>query len=90
LEELEDADLLLHVVDASDPNLERKMDAVERVLGDLDLTSIARLVVMNKADKLEPIDIERLCHRFDAVAVSALKRQGLDRLMEAAEQKIVR
>jgi PAS domain S-box-containing protein len=40
LEELSEADLLLHVVDASDPNLERKMDAVGRVLADLDLTSL--------------------------------------------------
>jgi GTPase len=85
LEELSDADLLLHVVDASDPNLERKMDAVNRVLADLDLNSIPRLVVMNKADMIEPSVLEGLCRRHEAIAVSALKRDGLDQLMQTAE-----
>jgi GTPase len=88
LEELEDADLLLHVVDASDPNLETKMDAVLRVLADLDLTSIPRLIVLNKSDRLDMVDLERLCHRYDAVAVSAINRTGLDRLMTTAEAKL--
>jgi GTP-binding protein HflX len=85
LEELADADLLLHVVDASDPGFERKMEAVNRVLTDLDLNSIPRLVVMNKADRVEPSLLESLCRRHDAVAVSALKRTSLDLLIRAAE-----
>ncbi|MDR0843336.1 MAG: GTPase HflX, partial [Acidobacteriota bacterium] len=84
LEELSDADVLLHVTDASDPDLERKMDAVSRVLMDLELQAIPRLVVMNKADRLEPAHAESLCHRFEAVAVSALRREGLAELMAAA------
>jgi len=88
LEELYDADALLHVVDASDPDIERKMDAVGRVLADLDLRSIPRLVVMNKADKVSPALLETLCRRFEAVAVSALRREGLDQLLEAAEKLV--
>ncbi len=88
LEELSDADILLHIVDASDPGLERKMDAVARVLTDLDLGAIPRLIVMNKADIVDPSALEALCRRFDAVAVSALKREGLDQLMAAAEALI--
>jgi GTPase len=88
LEELEDADLLLHVVDASDPNLETKVDAVVQVLADLDLTLVPRMVVMNKSDRVNPVDLERLCQRHDAVAVSALGRIGMDRLMTAAEAKL--
>jgi GTPase len=88
LEELSDADLLLHVVDASDPNLETKMDAVLRVLADLDLTSIPRLIVMNKSDRVDPVDIDRLCRHYDAVAVSAINRTGLDHLMAAADAKL--
>ncbi len=88
LEELSDADLLLHVVDASDPNLERKMEAVNRVLTDLDLNTIPRLVVMNKADAVESQVLESLCRRHEAIGVSALKRQGLDSLVQAAEKKI--
>ena len=85
LEELADADLLLHVVDASDPGLDRKMDAVNRVLSDLDLNSISRLIVMNKADMVDPSLLEGLCQRHDAVAISALKRSGLEQLIRAAE-----
>ncbi|MEJ2111920.1 MAG: GTPase HflX [Acidobacteriota bacterium] len=77
LEELADADLLLHVVDASDADLERKIEAVEGVLENLDLRSISRLLVMNKIDKIEPHEVESLCRRYDAVAVSALRRKGL-------------
>jgi GTP-binding protein HflX len=88
LEELSDADALLHVVDASDPNIERKMDAVGRVLADLDLSSIPRLIVMNKADMVDPALLETLCNRFEAVAVSALRREGLDQLLKAAETLI--
>jgi GTP-binding protein HflX len=88
LEELADADLLLHVVDASDSGLERKMEAVNRVLAYLDLNSIPRLVVMNKADRAEPRLLEGLCQSHDAVAISALKRTGLDRLIHAAEMAL--
>jgi GTP-binding protein HflX len=88
LEELSDADVLLHVVDASDPNLERKMDAVSRVLADLDLGSIPKLIVMNKADLIDDSLLEALCRRHEAVAVSALKREGLDRLMAASEELV--
>jgi GTP-binding protein HflX len=88
LEELSEADLLLHVVDASDPYVDRKMDAVGRVLADLDLNAIPRLIVMNKADVVEASVMEGLCARHDAVAVSALKREGLDKLIKAAEELI--
>ena len=88
LEELSEADLLLHVVDASDPYVERKMDAVSRVLTDLELNAIPRLVVMNKADVAEALVLEGLCSRHEGVAVSALKREGLDQLITAAEKLI--
>ncbi|MDM7997905.1 MAG: GTPase HflX [Acidobacteriota bacterium] len=85
LEELAEADLLLHVVDAADPNLDRKMDAVGRVLTELELNAIPRLVIMNKADAVAPAILQSLCHRHDAIPISALRREGLDRLLEAAE-----
>jgi len=50
LEELEDAHLLLHVVDVSDPHLEQKHDAVVKILAELNLAEIPRLVVCNKSD----------------------------------------
>jgi len=90
LEELAEADLLLHVVDAADPNLDRKMDAVSRVLTDLELNAIPRLVIMNKADAVDPAILPSLCHRHDAIPISALRREGLDRLLKAAENLLGR
>jgi GTP-binding protein HflX len=88
LEELADADLLLHVVDAADPNLENKMEAVNRVLGELELQAIPKLTVLNKADRVPPELLEALGRRYEAVAVSALRREGLDRMVAAAEEVV--
>jgi GTP-binding protein HflX len=85
LEELSDANVLLHVVDASDQNLEQKMEAVNRILTELDLGSMPRLTVMNKADLVNRSRLEGLCQRYEAVPVSALRREGLDALIKAAE-----
>ena len=64
------------------------MDAVNRVLNDLELSKVPRLVVMNKADRVDPAIMEGLCRRYEAVAVSALKRQGLGTLIATAENRI--
>ncbi|MFL6263553.1 MAG: GTPase HflX [Thermoanaerobaculia bacterium] len=90
LEELADADLLLHVVDAADPRLEQKLEAVERLLTELHLADIPRLLVLNKTDLLEPHEAAALARRFKAVAVSAVKRQGLADLVHAAEERLGR
>ena len=90
LEELTDADLLLHVVDAADPRLEPKLEAVERILEQLHLADIPRLVVLNKTDLLEPHEAESLARRFEGVAVSAAKRRGLSDLIHAAEERLGR
>ncbi|HEX2252120.1 MAG TPA: GTPase HflX [Thermoanaerobaculia bacterium] len=90
LEELADADLLLHVVDAADPRLEDKLRAVERLVEELKLSEIDRLIVLNKADLVPPGELEALVKRYDGVAVSAVKRQGLERLIAAAEERLGR
>jgi GTP-binding protein HflX len=88
LEELADADLLLHIADASDAHLDEKIEAVEKLLGELDLGEIPRLMVLNKADLLPEGQAEAIARRFDGVAVSALKRRGFDRLIAAAEDRL--
>ena len=90
LEELEDADLLLHVVDAADPRMEAKLEAVERILTELRLDGIPRLVVLNKADRLPPHQAEGLAKRYNGVAVSAIRRLGLAELIHAAEERLGR
>jgi len=88
LEELADADLLLHVVDAADEHLEAKYRAVEALLEQLGLSEVPTLVVMNKADLLPPGQAEALARRYGGVAVSATRRKGLGRLIETAEERL--
>ena len=83
LEELEEADLLLHVVDISNPAFEEQIEAVERILEELELQALERLIVFNKIDAApEDLDIEAISSRFGAIAVSALDQPSLRPLTE--------
>jgi GTP-binding protein HflX len=84
LEELEEADLLLHVVDASDPRNEDQARAVETVLETLDVERTPRVVVFNKLD-LAPERARALAHSAGGVAVSATTREGFDELLARCE-----
>ncbi|MBW2128623.1 MAG: GTPase HflX [Deltaproteobacteria bacterium] len=85
LEELHDADLLLHVVDASHPRMEEQVRSVARILERLGLTAIPILMVLNKSDLLEPGEAARLARTWDGVAVSALDRGSLLPLLSKME-----
>ena len=85
LEELADADLLLHVVDAADERLDAKRESVEALLADLDLGEIPRLLVLNKADLLPAGQAEALAARHGGAALSARRKKGLRRLIRTAE-----
>jgi GTP-binding protein HflX len=81
LEEVRTADLLLHVVDASAPLASDQIEVVDRVLEEIGAGAAPRIMVMNKADLLEfP---PRVTNAFETVAISALRAEGLDRLLEA-------
>jgi GTP-binding protein HflX len=86
LEELSDADLLLHVVDAAAPDHERRIEAVHEVLDQLELSDRPELLVFNKIDGLPEGVGEMLADRHGGVAVSALRRRGLRELVERAQQ----
>jgi GTP-binding protein HflX len=88
LEELEDADLLVHLVDASNPRLEQHIASVERILSELKLSDKKRLLVFNKIDRVTEEEAENLALRFNAVAVSALDRSTFGPLLAAIEQGI--
>lgn len=77
LEELRDADMLLHVVDASAPNLDQQIAAVDAVLQSLQMDTIPRVTVLNKCDRLSAREAEVLCQRYHAIAISALDRETL-------------
>jgi GTP-binding protein HflX len=81
LEELEEADLLLHVVDASRENMEQQMASVDAILADLALHDRPRLLVFNKWDQVEePVRDNLLALHPAAVPVSARNREGLEPL----------
>jgi len=88
LEELEDADLLLHVIDVADPRIDDKINAVEALLRELDLSNIPILRVLNKADLLDAEHVADLARRLDGVTVSATRREGLAELIAAAEERL--
>ncbi|RKG74021.1 GTPase HflX [Corallococcus terminator] len=85
LEELYDASLLLHVVDAGDPARDDQVEAVETILDSLGLMEKPRLMVWNKADLLPPDEVEQLLRSRGGVAISAAKREGLATLLAKAD-----
>ncbi|HLW99622.1 MAG TPA: GTPase HflX [Candidatus Acidoferrales bacterium] len=82
LEEVQEASLLLHVTDVSNPQHAEQDAEVEKVLGDIGVNGRPRLVVYNKIDRLPKEQLEELAaSRADKVLVSALKSTGLEELL---------
>jgi GTP-binding protein HflX len=82
LEEVTDADLILHVVDGSDADPRAQIAAVREVLAEIGVGDVPEIVVINKADQADPIEVEglRLSER-GAVVVSAHTGDGMDELL---------
>ncbi len=85
LEELEYADLLLHVIDASDPNREEHIEVVDRLIAKLAKPGTPVLRCYNKADLVEKTDIPM---GEDVVAMSAKKGYGMEALLKAIENAL--
>jgi GTP-binding protein HflX len=87
LEEIKYSDVLIHLVDASDPYLEEKMKASERVLEEIGADKIPRILVFNKIDLCPRERIETLKWKYpEALFISAEKRIGLDQLLDTLEE----
>lgn len=80
LEELESADILLHVVDASNPGFESHIKAVNNILEDLKLDHIPQVLALNKADLMDGEIIEQLAKNMKGFPVCARKRDSLNDL----------
>jgi GTPase len=91
LEEVAEADLILHVVDGSDADPRAQLSAVREVLGQIGAGDVPELVVINKADAADPIDLEglRLAER-GAVVVSARTGAGIAELRHELERLLPR
>ena len=86
LEEVAEADLILHVVDGSDADPQAQISAVREVLGEIGAGDVAELVVINKADAADPIELKALRLREPrSVVISARTGAGLDDLQAAIE-----
>ncbi len=88
LEELEDADLLIHLVDMASPRYEQQIASVENILKDLKLDGKQRLLVFNKLDQVAKDEAAYIEARYNAVAVSAKRSETLAPLLKALEQGI--
>jgi GTP-binding protein HflX len=94
LEEISDSDLLVHVVDASNPQAMQQIESVEKILLELNLNEIRQITVLNKADLLDDSSLEDLRRRLEldkdreSVAISAIRAQTLKPLIEKIGETI--
>ncbi|MFL6229915.1 MAG: GTPase HflX [Pyrinomonadaceae bacterium] len=96
LEEISDSTVLIHLIDAANPRWEQQLESVEKILTDLELNSIPRLVVFNKADLVEPEMLDAILRQTCAtgsrtcVAVSATDPRSLRPMLEAVGSLLAR
>jgi GTP-binding protein HflX len=89
LEEVADANLVLHVIDASAPDRDRRVNAVHQVLEEVDATNVPSIDVYNKCDALTPDERRRLQGQdVAALCISALHKQGIDELIDTVASRL--
>ena len=88
LEELERANLLLHVIDISNPRCDDQIQSVEAILENMRLNRIPVLRVLNKQDAVSPSELERCLNSYGGIAVSASNKSSLLPLIEAMSEVI--
>jgi GTP-binding protein HflX len=89
LEEVSEADLVIHVIDASAPDRDRRINAVRLVLEEVGATDVPMLEVYNKCDALTPDERRRLQELDPSVlTISALEQQGIDELIETVTSRL--
>jgi len=88
LEEVGEAKLILHVLDASDPNLLQHKAAVDGILEQMSLTDIPKIIVLNKSDLVPADEVDGLARSLDGVSISAVKRSGFSALTQQISQLV--
>ena len=89
LDELADADLLLHVIDCSNPVFEAQMLAVEQLLERLEFSRIPTIRVFNKIDLIDPNTLENICSRYGGIGISAVDSKTFPPLIHRMEDEIL-
>ncbi|GDY45987.1 hypothetical protein SANT12839_068690 [Streptomyces antimycoticus] len=91
MEEVGDADLIVHVVDGSHPAPEEQLAAVREVIRDVGAVDVPEIVVINKADLADPLVVQRLLRmERRAMAVSARSGLGIDELLAVIDEELPR
>ncbi|MFQ5699246.1 MAG: GTPase, partial [Myxococcota bacterium] len=85
LEEIHEADLLLHVVDATSPHPEEQIQSVQATLRALGLDRKPEVLILNKCDRLPPAERDGLARGLAATPISALEGSGIEALLEVVE-----
>lgn len=88
LEEIGEADFLLHVIDASDPMVEERIESVESILNSMGFGDIPKLMVFNKRDKTDEKTIRFLERAYNTVVISALSKVNIKDLLELIDRNI--
>jgi GTP-binding protein HflX len=88
LDEMQDADLILHVVDISNPRFEQQMGSVDKILCEIGLDRIPRLIVLNKVDLVNPLWARAIAKRFGGVTCSAIDQTTFGPLLGDIERRI--
>ena len=87
-DELKDADLLIHLIDISNPSFAEQIEEVEKILFELNLDRIPVLRVFNKEDKLSEEAVESICEKYDGLSISALRPNSLEKVLLALEKML--
>lgn len=90
LEELGEADILIHLVDVSDPNYADKIEAVNRILSEIDLGDKEQLLVFNKMDVIGEQKAKAAADNYGAISISAHQPETVKPLVEKLETRLFR
>jgi len=88
LDEMQDADLILHVVDVSNPRFEQQMESVDNLLNEIGLDHIPKVAVFNKVDLVNPLWARAIASRFSGVLCSAIDARTFGELLKEIEKKV--
>ena len=87
-DELNESDLLIHLVDISNPHFPDHMDTVEKILFELELAHLPRLVVFNKEDQMGSGEVKAICQKYGGISISAFRPDSLGDFFMALKKKL--
>lgn len=87
-DELQESNLLIHLIDISNPRFHQQIEAVEKTLFELKLDHIPILRVFNKEDQLSQGEVEAICEKYDGVSITAFRPDSFEKFFIALERKL--